>query len=554
MANHDYIMEENVECRLSDGVTLMADIYRPNDTGRYPVLMIRLPYDKKTPRYFNEYLDVPRMVAAGYVVILQDVRGRFSSEGEFYPFIHEGDDGYESVEWAASLSYSNGKVGLFGMSYHGYTQLAAACSHPPSLKAIAPVMTLSDPFKDMVKGDGGVSKIANLYTWTMGSILEGQLKRKGNPNYKSVPSYIEQLPELLRHRPLIEAPPIQALDPNSFFFDMVHEELSDTFLDRIDVSKDLAHVNIPALFIGGWFDSLLKPTLNAYHAYDGPRMLWIGPWTHEEMTGRAGEKFFDNAAKNIGEDAISDPTELHIKWFDKWLKDEPLPITKPVQLYMTQQDGWEAFEAWPPETNVRSLYLAASVGEGTNDGYLPTQQPQKLSIDHLKLDPENPVPAKGGGALTAGQKSGMFDVSEIQKRGDVLVYTSDVLEGELDVVGTIKAKIWVSSSTPLMDLFIRVTDVEPDGAAYNVADTFYRETAAAKDEPFCIELDINHTSYRFRKRHRLRVDIAASNAPTYDVNLNNGKTSLMGTSGEVAFEKIYCGGDYPSKLMLPIKI
>src|SRR5690606_1987212 len=180
MSVEKMIIEKNVPCKLSDGTVLRADVYRPNDHQEYPVLMIRLPYDKETPRYYDEYLEVPRMVEAGYVVILQDVRGRFASDGEFYPFIHEAQDGYESVEWAAKLPYSNGKVGLFGMSYHGYTQLATATERPPSLRAIAPVMTMADPWVDLLNGEGAMS-ISNFETWTLGSIVEDQLKRRNDP-------------------------------------------------------------------------------------------------------------------------------------------------------------------------------------------------------------------------------------------------------------------------------------------------------------------------------------------------------------------------------------
>lgn len=555
MKVENHIMEQDVECRLSDGTILRADVYRPNDHERHPVLMIRLPYDKKTPRYYDEYLEVPRMVQAGYVVILQDVRGRFASEGEFYPFIHEGKDGYDSVEWASKLPYSNGKVGLFGMSYHGYTQLAAAAEKPPSLKAIAPVMTMAEPWADMLNDSDCASDIGTFNTWTLASILPNQLERRGDPKAAKVQAYIDDLPKLLSYAPSNEWPPMKELDPVSFFFDVVNQKVKEDDLKRTDLNAKLQEVDIPALFIGGWFDSLLKPTLKTYQVYNAPSMLWIGPWTHEEMSGQAGEKFFKNGATNIGVDGVADPTELHIKWFDKWLKDKSLDLEKSVHLYLLGQKKWQSFDKWPPASNTKEFFLNSEGMAKTRhgDGRLINSPANKQTTNQLKLNPANPVPTRGGGVLMAGYDSGMFEQGDIQDRNDVLVYTSAPLEEDLDIIGIVRATVWVSSSTPLMDIFLRVSDVEPTNKVYNVVDTFHRESVAKADEPFCVNLDVNHTAYRFKVGHCLRVEIAASNAPRVDVNLNNGKTSKTSSAGEIAFETVYHGGEHPSKLILPVE-
>ncbi|MBM7599653.1 putative CocE/NonD family hydrolase [Virgibacillus halotolerans] len=549
------IVEKDIECTLSDGTILRADVYRPDRDQCYPVLMIRLPYDKKTPRYYDEYLDVPRMVQAGYVVILQDVRGRYASEGEFYPFIHEGRDGYESVEWAAGLPYANGKVGLFGMSYHGYTQLAAAAEAPPSLKAIAPVMTMAEPWKDMLSDGSGVNDIGNFMTWTLASVIPDQLERQGSANIEKAKDYIAALPQWLHDKPANTWLPMKELDPESFFFDVMNEQVESGYLERMSLSKKLKSTEIPALFMGGWFDGLLQPTLKAYHTYKGPSMLWIGPWTHEEMSGRAGDKFFENGAFNIGVDRVEDPTALHIKWFDKWLKDRPLNIDKPVHLYLAGQSKWESFEEWPPAVTKEKWFLGSKGASQTRhgDGQLVREPDSSSTVSQLKLDPENPVPTHGGNVLVAGQESGMFEQGDIQDREDVLVYTSAPLEADLDILGTISANIWVASKTPLADIFIRVSDVEPNNRVYNVVDTFHRESVE-DDKPFCVKVDVNHTAYRFKAGHALRVEITASNAPRYDINLNNGKTTKTASKGKVAFEMIYHGGEFASNLVLPVTV
>lgn len=549
----NHIFEENVACKLSDGTILRSDIYRPNDNKHYPVLMIRLPYDKKTPRYYDEYLSVPRMVAAGYIVVLQDVRGRFASEGEFYPFVHEREDGYEAVEWAASLPYSNGKVGLFGMSYHGYTQLAAAVEAPPSLKAIAPVMSMAKPWTEMLMDEKSLTETGSFMTWTLESILPDMLERRGSEKIKVLEKYNNALPKWINSAPASEWTPLKELDPDSFFFDFINRKVSQETIDHIYLLDRLKEVNIPALFIGGWFDALLKHTMTAYKNYGGPTMLWIGPWTHSEMTGRAGEFFFENSATGIGIDQIQDPTELHIRWFDHWLKDKPLAIEKPVHLYKMRQKTWDALESFPPSDNEEHFYLE-SAGHAASlygDGRLVREPFDKNTSNALLLDPHNPVPSNGGNSLVADQESGMFDQRAIQSREDVLVFTSKPLTEDMNISGLVQAEIWASSPTTLLDLFIRVSDVHPDGSAYNIIDAMQRENVT-ENEPACMEIDINYTAYRLKAGHQLRIGIAASNAPQYDVNQNNGQTSRTSAAGKPAYEKIYHGKQYPSIVIIPV--
>lgn len=549
-------IEKNIPCRLSDGTILRTDVYRPDDEETYPVLMLRLPYDKETPRYFNEYLDVPRMVEAGFAVLLQDVRGRFASEGEYFPFRYERKDGYEAVEWAARLPFSNGKVGLFGMSYHGYTQLAAAVEKPPSLRAIAPVMTMGDPFRNIPEEEGGANLTGQFQTWVFGSMIEDHLKRKNRLTEK-FNGYLDELPVWLKSYPATTWQPIQELDPDSYYFQIVRGKLPASVREDAKVLDKLAATEIPALFIGGWFDALLDSTLEMYNAYGGEKMLWIGPWTHEEMTGRAGDRFFEHAAEQIGIDQLKDPTELHIHWFNHWLKDEPLPMKQPVHLYMMGHAEWESFEAWPLSTKKTDYYLTSNGNAQTSqgDGKLSLEPNSSISKASLLLDPANPVPIRGGNVIIAGHESGVYEISDIQEREDVLVYTSELLKEEKQLLGSVTASIWVSSPSPLVDIGLRLSDVDSFGQAYNIVDTFAREKVPAINEPFLMELEIGSTAYLMRKDHRLRLDITASKAPLYDINLNNGTTTKTHTveTGKSAEEQIYHGGKWNSKISLPLK-
>ena len=547
-------VEKNIPCQLSDGTVLSSDVYRPNNRGVYPVLMLRLPYDKETPRYYDEYLDVPRMVDAGYVVILQDVRGRFASEGEFYPFIHEGKDGYDAVEWAAKLPYSNGKVGLFGMSYHGYTQLAAAVEKPPSLKAIAPVMTMGEPFSDISNKEGAANATGKFKTWVLGSIIEDQLKRRNRFDKMKFQSYLENMTKWLYNAPANEWVPMKDLDPDSFFFEIMQDKLPLEWKESATLLDKFNSIKIPALFMGGWFDALLTSTLDVYHAYNGEKMLWIGPWTHEEMTGRAGDRFFQHAAENIGVDKLKDPTEIHIKWFDKWLKSKPMPIQKSVHLYLMEENKWEAFDDWPQAKEVSELYLHSKGKSQTvdGDGKLNREASSVQAKSALKLDPANPVPIRGGNVLIAGHESGMFEISDIQGRDDVLVYTSEPLEADKKLLGTVKAVIWGSSSSELFDISLRLSDVDEYGRVFNIIDTFQREKVEIPNKPFCIELEIGTTAYTLKRGHAVRLDITASKAPLYDINLNNGTTTKSHRTGKMAMEHIYQGGETASKIILPL--
>ncbi|SEU05416.1 hypothetical protein SAMN05421676_11646 [Salinibacillus kushneri] len=541
-------IEKNIPCPMSDGIILRSDVYRPNDNGVYPVLMLRLPYNKETPRYYDEYLDVPRMVEAGYVVILQDVRGRFASDGEFYPFIHERKDGYEAVEWAATLPFSNGKVGLFGMSYHGYTQLAAAVEQPPSLKAIAPVMTMAEPWGDILGHDGDAHAVGKFETWVLGSIVENQLKRRNHLDQVKFNQYLEQLEGWLYDVPADEWTPMKDLDPDSFFFDVMQGNLTSERKKNTNLTERLGQLDIPALFMGGWFDALLKPTLEAYQAYGGPSMLWIGPWTHDKMTGHAGERFFEHAEKNIGVNQLSDPTEIHIKWFDQWLKNKPISVSKPVHLYLMGENRWEAFEEWPVNGNSKEFFLHNS--DGNTNGKLSAEPASVKYKSFLKLDPANPVPVRGGGSLMAGHDSGMFDISDIHERDDVLVFTSEPFEEDCQLLGTVKGEIWCSSPSPLFDISLRISEVDSSGRVFNIIDTFHRETARTNNQPFCLDIEIGSTAYTLKKGDCLRLDIAASQAPLYDVNLNNGTTTKTHAKGETAFEHIYHGGEMNSKVIV----
>ncbi|WP_227003959.1 CocE/NonD family hydrolase [Salicibibacter halophilus] len=550
-------VEYDVECPCSDGTVLRADVYRPAGQGIYPVLLLRLPYDKSNRHYYKGYLDVPRMVAAGYVVILQDVRGRYASDGTYYPFVYERKDGYEAVEWAAALPYANGKVGMFGMSYHGYTQLAAAAETPPSLYAIAPVMAIADGWVDMVQDETMPFDQGSLATWALESILPDQLKRQDrDKELERAHAYIDELPFRLHDQPIREWAPIKKTVPNSFYFDFVNRQITEQTIQQVDVREKLKHIHIPALFIGGWFDSLLGQTLGAYQQFGGKRMLWIGPWTHSNLDGWAGDVFFEHATSPLGVDQLKDLTDLHIKWFGHWLKDKPLNIEKPVHVYHMGKRRWDGQERWPPNNaGISRYHLNHHENTSLQNSVrtLEKKKPETNQTDQCPRNPAAPFPTRGGNLLMAGHGAGMFEQGDLHEREDALVFTTQPLDIPLEVLGTIAANVWVSSDSPLLDLFLQVSDVTPDGKVYNVVDTFIRRTVDDRGRPRHVQVDLTPTSYRFGKGHAIRLAIAGSNAPRFDVNQNNGTTSRTATGGVPANDILYYGGQYPSSLSIPIR-
>ncbi|WP_102336327.1 CocE/NonD family hydrolase [Salimicrobium jeotgali] len=548
------IIEKNAACTLSDGEVLRADVYRPDDEERHPVLMMRLPYDKETPRYFEEYLSVPRMVESGYVVILQDVRGRFASGGEFYPFVHEGKDGYDAVEWAARLPFSDGRVGMFGMSYHGYTQLAAASQHPPSLRAIAPVMTMADPWEGLLNDSDTVSATGKFETWVLGSMIEDHLKRKGTLDEEKLQHYLDNLPDYLYDFPADTWGPVQDLDPDSYFFEVMQRRVPSRVVKEADLRQTLQSATVPALFMGGWYDALLPSTLSAYRVYNGEKSFWIGPWTHEEMTGRAGEVFFEGAETEIGTELIKDTTELHIKWFDHWLKSKPSGVEDKVHLYITGSNKWRSFPSMPHGREAEIFFLKGSheLSAAEGGGGLGKEKDQQPLPHHMLLDPGAPVPTYGGSALVAGNESGMFDISGLQTRPDVLVYTSEPLKEKKLIMGEVEARLWGEAPSELFDAFIRLSEVDESGRAWNITETYHRERVVPR-EPAEMNLSVGVTAHEVKAGHRLRIDLSASNAPHYDVNLNNGQTTRTAVHGEKATEFIYSGPERASAIYLPVE-
>lgn len=566
------LVEKNVPCTLRDGTVLYADIYRPNKEGKFPVLLTRHPYNKDSPFYSHRYLDTNRLVQNGYVVINQDVRGRYNSEGNFYPMIHEAEDGYDTVEWAAKLPFSNGKVGMFGLSYYGFTQLLAASEQPPHLQAIAPVMTLSNR-RDTTFTESGAFLLASSETWGLESLAPDEIKRKYKKpaliaeKMKQLAQFYNNINEWYRFKPVKDWPPLKELGVASAFYDSFDETVREELGERMSISHKYHQFTVPAYHIAGWYDNLLPSTIQNYlgmsekaatsEARDNQKLM-IGAWGHGVYTSTLGERSFGLHAAGDWIDYKEDLTGLHLRWFDYWLKgiDTGIVNEAPIKIFVMGINEWRDEYEWPlARTNYKPFYLHSKGKANTRfgDGMLSWEKPGNESSDQFFYDPENPVPTKGGGTLFAGAHTyGPQDQRRIEEREDVLVYTSQPLEQPLELTGPIKAKLWVQTDAVSTDFTAKLIDVLPDGTAYNLTDGIVRLSNQTAGKTVEIEIDMWATSNVFLPGHCIRVEVSSSNFPRYDANLNTGRTMIDSLESKCAQQTIFHQEEYPSYLLLPV--
>ncbi|WP_079528849.1 CocE/NonD family hydrolase [Halobacillus hunanensis] len=576
----EILVEKNVPCTMRDGTVLYSDIYRPHLEGKFPILLTRLPYSKDLPFYSHRYLDTNRLVENGYIVIVQDVRGRFQSEGEFEPFIYEAEDGYDTVEWAASLPYSSGKVGMFGLSYYGFTQLLAAAERPPSLRAIFPAQTLSDQRKGNFYYDGAYG-LGLSQTWVLESIAPDLIKRK----YKDPETYnavmgkwaksVDHIEEWYHHAPIKNWPPLKELGVAEYFFEQMERELNDESWEKSSIATQYDQMNVPAYHLGGWYDSLLGSTIDNYtemkakadgHSVRKQQRLMIGPWAHGDFGSLIGDRKFGLHASEDWIDFKESLTDLHVRWFDYWLKGEHTHIREesPVKLFVMGINQWRDELEWPlARTNYTPYYLHSQghANSLSGDGKLSEITPGHEPADQFTYNPEKPVPSNGGGTLYDGvNTTGPRDQRTIENRDDVLIYTTAPLKEPIEVTGPIKVRLWASTDAKDTDFTAKLVDVMPDGTAYNLTDGIvraryrngYKPELELNGEIVEYEIDLWATSNVFLTDHQIRVEISSSNFPRFAANLNTGETIFDSNESKIAHQTIYHSEKYPSHILLPL--
>jgi len=563
------IVERNVETPMRDGVILRADVYRPQTSGPLPVLLQRTPYGKA----FSSNAFALAAAERGYVVVVQDTRGRWASDGDGTPFVHEKADGYDTVQWAAAQPWADGAVGMWGGSYVGYTQLAAAALRPPALKAIVPTVTFCDPYTVLYRG--GVLALGVVVSWGLTSQAQHAIMREPDPARRDAltAELITAVDGMtsgttFRHLPLETMPLIGRDGLVPFLADMLDYTADPATPQWQALRVPHADLDVPALHIGGWYDIFACDTLQDYAALASEgrasHRLLVGPWLHGPLSGYVGEVDFGYAAYDFA--VLSD--ELQLRWFDHWLKGEDNGITgePPIRIFVMGDNRWRTEDIWPlPQTRYTSYYLHSGGAANSlhGDGGLSPEGPGSEPVDTYVYDPRNPVPTRGGGLCcwTAGLAAGAFDQRDIESRPDVLVYTMPPLETDLEVTGPVVVDLWAASSAPDTDFTAKLVDVGPCGFARNVCSGIvrarYRDsfTAPRPLQPNAVEryeIGLGPTSNVFKAGHRIRVEIASSNFPHFDRNLNTGEPLATGTKLQTAVQTILHDAAHPSHILLPV--
>lgn len=578
------IIDKNIPATMRDGTILRANVYRPDEGGPYPVLLTRLPYNKDFPGLLA-FLDLLRMVESGYIVVVQDVRGRYASDGEFAGFPQEFDDGFDTVKWAAQLPGADGQVGMWGLSYFGATQWQAAVGRPAGLKALVPGITFGE-YRNGLQFRGGARELGLVASWPQTAIAADVLLRRyrGNPaelrpRLQELVGIIDSLRAGFSTLPLLDLPDPSNLYP--FMYDWLHKPLHDPFWEAGKIDGRYADVAADTLHIGGWYDCFCGETIRQYTAMrevaaargSRPPRLVVGPWTHGRFDAVVGELDFGLASTGLFLGGRGDLTTLHLQWFDAVLKgrEEALAQRPAVDLFVMGENRWRGFDTWPvPGAQEEHWYLASDGHANTRggDGTLARQQPAGDATDTYLYDPADPVPTRGGATLLPSTLTrGAVDQGPNEDRPDVLCYTSAPFAAPYTAIGPVGVTLFAASSAPDTDFVARLVDVHPDGRAIGIADGTIRASARESypapgvisivpptpiepERIYEYSIDLWATAITFLPGHRLRVEITSSSFPRWDRNLNTGQDGIESSAMAVARQRIFHAPAHPSRLTL----
>ena len=549
----DALFDRRVPMR--DGVELSADVYLPSSDEPAPVVVIRTPYG-------NHVEDgvVPRALefaAAGYVCVVQDVQGRFDSDGEWYAFRSEAADGKDTLDWVAEQPWCNGRVGMSGGSYLGIVQWAAAMEGPARLDCIAPRVAPRDLHSGIYYHQGAL----NLYTalgWNTLNNAAGQQ-----------PVGMYDWDRYLRVLPLQELEDAGG-KAMPHLRDLIRHPNRDGYWDESGYTVDPERVTVPTLMYSGWYDIFVKGTFENFtemRAQGGspearkPRLV-CGPWIHQlNVATEVGDIEF-------GPGAEFDLNGLEIRWMDRWLRDERNGVEDeaPLLLYIMGGGGWREEYEWPlARTDWQKWYLHSDghAPTGHGDGTLSVEASEDEQADRFTYDPDSPVPTIGGNTCCWPEivPWGPMDQRPVEERPDVLCYSSAPLEADMEVTGPIKVTLYASSSAPDTDFTAKLVDVYPFGCAVNIVDGIvrarYREGPADPSpiEPgrvYEYEIDLGPTANVFRRGHRIRLEVSSSNFPHYDRNPNTGHEFGKDAELRVAEQTVLHSAEYRSHVVLPV--
>ena len=533
----------------ADGTRLMATVYRPADDRPCPVLLMRTPYGKDLSPVIH-VIDPERAAADGFMVVVQDVRGRYASEGEWNPYVSEAEDGAAAVAWAAALPGADGRIGMYGASYQGAALLAAASRRPPTLRGIAPMLCWRDPANGQTFR-GGALELGKLVRWTlmnMGDRLARRIPDRDEAE-RMIAACAADLATLdaadYRPLPLSEQPLIRRYDPRSEFFDYL-ARADAGMLDWPALAAPDERHDVPALWIAGWFDAFLGDMIGNWQddrAAGLPSRLVVGPWTHASHKRMVGEVDHGADAETIGAERRTFH-DLLTGWFRHVFDDAPVVPPAVVTSFAMGSNRWQAGADFPPDpTAPLELFLDAH-------GRLAAEAPASAGSASYRYDPEDPAPTIGGATLMGGAfPAGPRDQSPLAARGDVLTFAGEPLVGPRRAAGWVSATLWVESDAPATDFVARLIDIAPDGRAIGVTDGILHrryEPATATE----IAIDLWATDHLFAAGHRIELQVTSSSFPRWQRALNVDAPLGEATESRPAQQRIRFGGHTPSRLTI----
>ena len=561
------LIERGVAMKTRDGVTLRADIYRPAGDGPFPVLLTRTPYNKS----FMAPIGMEG-ASRGFMMVLQDTRGRYASEGEWYPFKHEIDDGYDTVEWAAALSHSNGKVGMFSGSYVGATQMLAAIAHPPHLAGICPIVTASNYHENWTYQGGAFEQWFN-ESWTSG-LAQDTLNRKiiaaSNATVGENALPLTQYPLFNTHLDPGSPNATQELAP--YFLDWLAHPLYDDYWKQWSIEENYQNIQVPGLEVAAWYDIFLGGSLRNYiglHNRAGNEEARNGQHLMVIIGGHSGNARTVGAV-DFGPSAPFNENDTILDFYDYLFlgKQNEFANGKPVKIFVMGANEWRYEDSWPLERAKETRYLLHSSGNANSSSgsgllYTGPMEFRSESPDSFTYDPANPAPTVGGPLCCDSQHlaPGPRDQREVEARSDVLVYSTPPLEQDLEVTGPVTLDLFAKSSAVDTDFTGKLVDVWPDGKAINLTEGIlrarFRESPSKANliEPgkvYEYKIDLWATSNVFLKGHRIRLEVSSSNFPRFDRNLNTGKSAAASSAFVKATNTILHDAQHPSALILPV--
>lgn len=535
----------HVRVPMRDGVHLCTNVFRPSGQGRRPAILVRTPYGKGsgiTPNHQS-------FVEHGYVVVVQDVRGRYHSGGVFETYYQETPDGDDTLNWIARQWWSDGKIGMIGGSYLGIVQWKAALSGNPHLKAILPIVSGDDDYRDRFYSTGGAIKLGHRLQW-----MSENLRAPGVPK-PEFDRFIWRLPLRMadraatgQHSSMLQ----KALDHPSY----------DAFWKSVSVREHIDKIRVPVFAVGGWYDNYVEGDLDAFtllRQLGRANRLIVGPWAHNMAYKFPGVDF--------GAEARIPLRKLQLDWFDYWLRGSSTPpSTPPLRYFVMGANRWREGDQWPPKgVRYLPLYLASSgrANTASGDGELRTGPRASDAADVFVYDPMKPVPTAGG-AVCCNAKVfpwGPLDQRDVERRRDVLVYTGRPLKRPIEIAGPVRVVLHVSTTAADTDFTAKLVDVWPDGRAINLTDGIlrlrYRESIekpelAIPGKIYRVEIDAGPTSAVFQKGHSVRLEISSSNFPRFARNPNTGRSIAEETDLRKAHQTVYHDRRHPSHLLLPV--